>query len=354
MASGRRTPGFPFHPYFALVTGSPKRYTSAGTFIRIHDRNWQPARTGSARRHGLLLCMSLKGRPGIPDSRTQGFFPMVIECNSCRARYWMKDSVMKRGKGARVRCRRCGVTFSVVTPDMVSGAPVPAEQILRSPRPPATNSPRDTIDTTAEAKRPSSGYAGRELPPARPPVQSRSPLPGNTGSIPSFPDNVYSLETFREARPKRSLSGGYDISGTIRPWPSASPVERIPEEAEPVPALPAETRQAKKLPLEEPVQWKIRGKTGSSDANALVPPGGSKIPELSPSDRDQFQAGFVPSTSAYKRVTDIAIVYLLLMILGGCGYLFVHSLSRETFYLLLLVLGGSGYLLVHFLSRMMN
>lgn len=112
--------------------------------------------------------------------------------------------------------------------------------------------------------------------------------------------------------------------------------------------------QAKGIPLAEPVQWKIRGRTGSADAYAPLHSGGSKILELSPSDRSQFQEGFVTSTSAYKRVTDIAIVYLLLMVLGGCGYLLVHSFSREIFYLLLLVLGGSGYLLVHFLSRMMD
>lgn len=56
---------------------------------------------------------------------------MVIECSSCRARYLMKDSAIGGGKGAKVRYRKCGVTFSVVIPGMVSGAPVPAERKLR-------------------------------------------------------------------------------------------------------------------------------------------------------------------------------------------------------------------------------
>lgn len=56
---------------------------------------------------------------------------MVLECSSCRARYLMKDSAIRGVKGAKVRIRRCGVTFRVVIRGMVSGAPVPAERNLR-------------------------------------------------------------------------------------------------------------------------------------------------------------------------------------------------------------------------------
>ncbi len=221
------------------------------------------------------------------------------------------------------------MTFSVVIPDMDSGALAPVGRNLGNIALPASR-------------------------PARAPAQSRTTTGEKTDAAPPFPDNVYSLKTFRETRPKKTISGGYDISGTIRPWPSASPVKRMPEETEPPPAPPEENRQAKEILLEEPAQRKTRAGTGASDVDSFVPPGEPKILELSFSDRPRFQPGFVTAASAYKRVTDIALVYLLLMILGGCGYLLIHSVSREIFYLLLLVLGGSAYLLVYFLTRMMN
>ena len=38
---------------------------------------------------------------------------MIIECPSCRARYRLKPDRI-RGKGARVRCRHCGGTITVL------------------------------------------------------------------------------------------------------------------------------------------------------------------------------------------------------------------------------------------------
>jgi hypothetical protein len=126
---------------------------------------------------------------------------------------------------------------------------------------------------------------------------------------------------------------GYDISGTIRPEPAVSPAERIPAATPPLPAPREEKNPVQETVLEEPVQWRIKGNLNPSDGDPVVPPRESKTPELSPSDGLQFQAGF--THSVYPRLTDIAFVYLLLLFLGGCGYLLVHFLSR-------MLGGGSG------------
>jgi len=211
-------------------------------------------------------------RPGVPFRfifiAEQRVFAMVIECSSCRARYRMKESMMKGFKSVEVRCRKCGGTFVVVTPGTVPGAPEAATQLRAAP------------------------------------VEETDPAP-------TVPDNVYSLNRFREARPKRLPLEGYDISGTIRPEPAVSPAERIPAATPPLPAHREEKKPIPETVLEEPVQ----------------PPRESKIPEFFlPSDGSQFRAGF--TYSVYPRLKDIAFVYLLFLLLGGGGYLLVHFLSR--------------------------
>ena len=234
---------------------------------------------------------------------------MVIECNSYQARYWMKESMIKGFKGAEVRCRKCSGTFVVVT-----------------------HSPNE-IDSPAGGREDSHpGDAGERLQPTEAATHPRATLLEETDPAPPVPDNVYSLNRFREALPKRLPTGGYDISGTIRPEPSFSPAERIPAAMPPLPAPREEKKPVQETALEEPVQWRIKGTTKSSDGDPFVPPRESKMPELPPSDGSQFQAGFTYSVD--PRITDIAIVYLLLLLLGGCGYLLVHFLSR--------ILGGGG------------
>ena len=217
--------------------------------------------------------------------------------------------MMKGFKGAEVRCRKCGGTFVVVTPGTVPGEPEPADRRIRTERPPSSHAPNE-IDGPAGGREDSPpGDAGERLQsteaathPCATPVEETYPAP-------PVPANVYSLNRFREALPKRLPTGGYDISGAIRPEPSFSPAERIPAAMPPLPAPREEKKPVQETVLEEPVQ----------------PPRESKIPELSPSDGSQFRAGF--THSVYPRLTDIAFVYLLLLLLGGGGYLLVHFLS---------------------------
>ena len=258
---------------------------------------------------------------------------MVIECNSCRARYWMKESMMKGFNGAAVRCRKCGGTFNVVTPGTVPVAPEPAD---RRDRPAGLSSSHSLEETDGPAGRREDlppGDAGERLQPTEAATQPRAKPAEETDPAPPAPDNVYSLYRFREARPMILSTGGYDISGIIRPEPAISPVERIPAGTPPLPAPREEKKPVEDTPREKPVQWRIKGTPNPSDGDPDVPLRESKIPELSPSDGSQFRARF--TYSEYSRLTDIAIVYLVLLLLGGCGYLLVHFLSR-------MMVGGSG------------
>jgi len=251
---------------------------------------------------------------------------MVIECSSCRARYWMKESMLKGFKSAEVRCRKCGGTFAVVAPETVPGKPDPVERRIPPGIPPGSRSPNATDGPAGGRGDSPPGHAVERVKPTEAATQPRAMPVEVNGPAPPVPDNVYSLNRFREERPKKLPAGGYDISGTIRPEPAVSPAEEIPA-ARPLLAEPREEKKPEQETLlVEPVQRRTRGNANPSDGDPFVPPREPKIPELSPSDGSQFRAGF--TYSVYPRPTDIAIVYLLLLFLGGCGYLLVQFLSR--------------------------
>jgi hypothetical protein len=245
----------------------------------------------------------------------------------------MKESMMKGFKGAAVRCRKCGGTFNVVTPGTVSVAPEPADRRDRTAGLSSSYSPEETDGPAGGREDSPPGDAGERLQPTEAAMQPRATPAEKADPASPAPDNVYSLYRFREVRPKRLLTGGYDISGTIRPEPAISPAEKIPAASPPIPAPREEKKPVEDTLREKPVQWRIKGTPNPSDEDPVVPPGKSKIPELSLSDGSKFLARF--TYSEYPRLTDIAIVYLVLLLLGGCGYLLVHFLSR-------MMGGGSG------------
>lgn len=234
---------------------------------------------------------------------------MVTECNSCRARYRMKESMMNGFKGVEVRCRKCGGTFVVVTPGTVPGEPESADRRIRTGGPPGSQSPNEMGGPAGRKESSPLGEVGKRLQPMEAATVPRATPVEETGPAPPLPDNVYSLNRFRGALPKRLPTGGYDISGIIRPEPSYSPAERMPAAT---PLLPA--------PREE------KGTPCPPEGAPVVSPRGSTIPDLPPPGGSQSRGGF--TSSAYPRLTDIAFVYLLLLFLGGCGYLLVQFLSR--------------------------
>jgi predicted Zn finger-like uncharacterized protein len=78
---------------------------------------------------------------------------MIIECQACRARFKLDESRIK-GKGARIRCRKCGESIIVMKSDIPPTPPSPPaakdlfdlRAILDAPEKKAARSSRDEVD----------------------------------------------------------------------------------------------------------------------------------------------------------------------------------------------------------------
>src|SRR3990172_12658455 len=79
---------------------------------------------------------------------------MIIECQACRARFKLDESRIK-GKGARIRCRKCGESIIVMKSDIPTTPPSPPaarelfdlRALLDAPEQKGPGSPRDEVDT---------------------------------------------------------------------------------------------------------------------------------------------------------------------------------------------------------------
>jgi hypothetical protein len=134
-------------------------------------------------------------------------------------------------------------------------------------------------------------------------TQPRTSLAEEENPAEAVPDNVYSLDLFREARPRRLPTGGFDISGYIRPEPAAPLAE--PEPVPPTKTLPSALPEKGSTPgslLDRQVAWQKEG---------ILP-----LPGVVPSSARHLH----PSLPG---VFDIALVVLLLFLAGGVGYLVV-------------------------------
>ena len=78
---------------------------------------------------------------------------MIIECQACHARFQLDESRIK-GKGARIRCRKCGESIIVMKSDIPPTSPSPPaakdlfdlRAILDAPEKKAARSSRDEVD----------------------------------------------------------------------------------------------------------------------------------------------------------------------------------------------------------------
>lgn len=52
--------------------------------------------------------------------------PMVVECESCRSRFRLNESLLQESKAVRFRCRKCGGSIMVRNPHAPPDIPVPA------------------------------------------------------------------------------------------------------------------------------------------------------------------------------------------------------------------------------------
>jgi len=112
---------------------------------------------------------------------------MIIECQACQARFRLDESKIK-GKGARIRCRKCGESIIVMKSDIPppqKSSPAGKEHfdlraVLQEPekRPPLP--PRDEVDAAFES------ILGRE----RKTEQAQSPAPEEPAPPPLKQDEV--------------------------------------------------------------------------------------------------------------------------------------------------------------------
>ena len=248
---------------------------------------------------------------------------MVIECSICQARYRMRKSMMRGFKGAEVRCRKCGGTIVVLAPETVAGYPQPADRGKRTGGHLGPPPPKEKEGTPAGREDSPPGQTRRGLPQAEAMTQPRTSLAEVEIPAEAVPDNVYSLDLFREARPRRLPTGGYDISGYIRPEPAAplAEPERVPPTKTP-PSAPPENGVAPGSLHDRQVAWQKEGILPLPGPDPSSSPPEKRHSRKSSSRRPRSGArDFHPSLPG---IFDIALVVLWLFLAGGVGYLVVR------------------------------
>jgi predicted Zn finger-like uncharacterized protein len=251
---------------------------------------------------------------------------MEIECSCCQARYRMKESMMRGFREAEVRCRKCGATIAVLTPGTTSRAPAATVKDDR-PRGPRPDSSKDTLHPLAARQDPSAGHARPGLAAGEGKTRTSTALAKQPDAGEPVPDNVYPLDLFRGGHPKRLPTGGYDISGSILPHPPDSAEGRGSEERSPAISEPLEEwRRIRSSLGEEAIPWREEGIAAAPLEAPLAPPDKTPDSGKSPARKSRLTGRF--SFSAYPRPTHIAMVYMLLLFLGGFGYLLVRFFSQ--------------------------
>ena len=251
---------------------------------------------------------------------------MEIECSCCQARYRMKESMMRGFREAEVRCRKCGATIAVLNPGTTSRAP--AAKVKRNrPGRPRPDSQKDTVHPLAARQDLSAGHARPGLAGGEGKTQTQTAPASEPDAAEPVPDNVYPLDLFRGGHPKKLPIGGYDISGSI--LPHLPPFAAGRESAERSPAVPEpleDLRSIRSTLREEAIPWRKEGIAAAPLEDPLAVPGKTPDSVKSPAGKSRLPGGF--SFSTYSRPTHIAMVYVLLLCLGGLGYLLVRIFSQ--------------------------
>lgn len=245
---------------------------------------------------------------------------MIVECNRCRSRYRMNPSILKGFQGAEVRCRKCGGTFVILVPGNPSGTGSPvevAEEAVRHGNPP---SPPDPGGPSAPQE-----IIPPEVPPGRP-----LPATGNADlrdavleevSARNVPGNVYSLSSYREDQARRVPARGFDISGSIRPEPALERAEPEPAEVDspPAEAFPKKGEPDPPTLVDWRMERKEEGIIASTSGVSRSAPGVLQGPTPWVPGPSTFQERL--SEPIFHRFSHVALVYLALLFIGGCGYL---------------------------------
>ena len=250
---------------------------------------------------------------------------MIVECNRCHSRYRMKRSVLKGSRGAKVRCRKCGETFVVLNPRPLSGTDSPVAVAGATVRQVVPSLPRGKVRPDASGEGMPPAQVRKEAPPAPTIVDLHE---GISGEVPA--PNIPEEESRRVSVPKNPPAKGpamnFDVSGLIRPAPVLVPEEEKPADPVSRPVEePPEERAADRPALEDrPLGRKEVGINASSSGTSRSVPNRSRKPVHRDPKTPQVQSFF--SNSPPTTLWHIALVYLALLFLGGCGYLVIRLL----------------------------
>jgi predicted Zn finger-like uncharacterized protein len=208
---------------------------------------------------------------------------MIIECQSCHARFRL-DATKIRGKGARVKCRRCGDSIIVLlegrkeeaSPSAGAGGFLDLGSVVR--------------DSLAEPP------AGPARGPATPPLDNLIPFPG-PARAPEPPSSVHAEPAAGEAFPLRVAPGRTDDvdlaferllpeAAESRPpdLPSGATAEEVAAAEDPLPVEPRPERHA------PPEPWRDDVSRGISSGEVAIEPGPAETPELPPLETHRIAA----------------------------------------------------------------
>lgn len=164
---------------------------------------------------------------------------MIIECQACRARFKLDESRIK-GKGARIRCRKCGEAIIIMKSDLPAAPPPPAvEKEVFDLR--AQLQGPDARSRTEEP--PIAEEADRESFPAEEAVQSAEP--------PSSPGETVG-DTWNGLDARETASGVPDAAEEPERPAEPDPHPWVPEAASPADESPSFTGGASAAELESP------------------------------------------------------------------------------------------------------
>jgi len=273
---------------------------------------------------------------------------MIIECPSCRTKFRLDEARIK-GRGARVRCRRCGDAIVVLKPEEAQAAEAGVGTLdLRSAvgEPPSEGMPssgKDDIDLAfekflASGKEEESATAGEtepgrlaelavdfrpeekiDLSPTAESVEKETLPPAPLADF--MMSNADTLDLLKREFGKESERGSeqeLDISGNLRPEPGiplSSP--EAPEAPLPVFPPPAAEEPAPLPPQDFEEQLREAAAQTAEPAPPPpmpeTPPAKDPHPPIPPERREAASPLFRPSLAA--------LVLLFLALAGGGAYL---------------------------------
>lgn len=215
---------------------------------------------------------------------------MLITCTDCRTSFRFQKRWIQGYKEARVRCRKCGARIVVLNPARLPSSPPKVAE----PSVPPERVPRPSIDGIRE------GTSGEDLASGKL-ARGDSPLRlvYNHGREPR--------ERTRTGDPgaMEENADGFDISERISPAPEEP--RSLLEDA----SLPAASQEVRSSVSEDEVVTPLVEVLPPGQGNAWPPVNSS--PDFPPSHATSPRP-------AYKRITDYALITVILVFGGVCGY----------------------------------